>query len=304
VTLGGVIAAMKKFESYPIYINHPGRWEEVRRWQRDYFVDKGDYKMMNWLDDTGKRLYEVTEDKTPGRESRDYEDQVYSLLRLIASTQAGRLLLGSFNRKVNHWIVPLDYLDKQTCQGCSAFTFPGGPKEGGGVRVYFSPNDFKSSAANKNWMTAADVLFHELVHAYQMGQVGYNPSPKSMNDYTSVDEFFALHMQNVYLADRGSGRFYRDYRTLLHVSKDTAYQYFANDAEVLMAFRYFVETDCLANKVAQWRHPANSFNPWRDQAVLERIYLNDGELQGVQRLPAFYTPGDLEQQRKNLRPVK
>jgi hypothetical protein len=294
---------MKKFESYPIYINHPGRWEEVRQRQRDYFAQKKDLHMFRWLGDPAKRLYEVTQDTSPGRESQDYEDQVYSLLRLIASTQVGRLLFGSLNRNVNHWIIPLDYLDSQACS-CRAFTFPGAPKEGGGVRVYFSPADFKPGAPGRDWMTAADVLFHELVHAYQMGRIGYNPSPKSMNDYTSVDEFFALHMQNVYLADRGSYRFYRDYRSLLHVSKDTAYQYFANDAEVLMAFRYFVDTDCLANKVSQWKHPANSFNPWRDQPVLERIYLNDSDLQGVQRLPPFYTPGDLERQRKDLRPVK
>jgi hypothetical protein len=295
---------MKKFESYPIFINHPGRWEEVRRRQREYFAQKKDLHMFRWLGDPAKRLYEVTEDTAPSRESQDYENQVYALLKLIASTQAGRLLFGSLNQSVNHWIVPLDVLDKQACKGCWAFTFPGAPKEGGGVRVYFSPTDFRPNADKKNWMTAADVLFHELVHAYQMGRIGYNPSPKSMNDYTSVDEFFALHMQNVYLADRGSGRFYRDYRTLLHVSKDTAYHYFANDAEVLMAFRYFVDTDCLAKKVSQVKVPANSFNPWRDQPVLERIYLSDGDFQGVQRLPEFYTPSGLEQQRKDLRPVK
>jgi hypothetical protein len=82
------------------------------------------------------------------------------------------------------------------------------------VRVYFGPSDFKPSASKKNWMTPADGLFHELVHAYQMGRIGYNPSPKSMNEYTSVNEFFALHMQNVYLADCGSCRFYRDYRSI------------------------------------------------------------------------------------------
>ena len=295
---------MKKFESYPIYINHPGRWEEVRRKQREYFAQKKDLHMFRWLGDSAKRLYEVTEDTAPSKESQDYENQVYELLKVIVSTQAGRLLFGSFNRNVNHWIVPLDLLDKKVCQGCEAFTFPGAPKEGGGVRVYFSPTDFNPSAVKKNWITISDILFHELVHAYQMGRTGYNPSPKSMNDYTSVDEFLALHMQNVYLADRGSCRFYRDYRTLLHVSKDTAYQHLASDAEALMAFRWFVETDCLANKVSRVMHPASSFNPWRDQPVLERMFLNEGGLVGLERLPQFYTRGDLEQQAKNLRPVK
>jgi hypothetical protein len=249
-------------------------------------------------------LYEITEDKTPSRESQEYEDQVYKLLKLIGSTQAGRLLFGFLNRSVNHWIVPYDYLDKALTGDDWAYTFPGAPKEGGGVRIYFSPADFKQNAPKKNWMTADDVLFHELVHAYRLGRVGYNPNPKSMNDYKTVEEFFALHMQNVYLADRGSWCFYRDYRSFLHVSKDEAYEYFANDAEVLMAFRYFVDTDSLANRVSQLKAPANSFNPWRDQPAIERTYLNDPELQGVQRLPPFYTRGDLERQRKDLRPVK
>jgi hypothetical protein len=275
---------MRKFDTYPIYINHPGRWEEVRQRQRDEFVDKGDFEMMTWLDYTGKRLYEITEDKTPGPEAREYEDQVYKLLMLIASTKIGRLLFDSLNRAVQHWIVPLDYLDKSQCN-CRAYEFPGGPKEGGGVRVYFNPKDFNSSA--KLWFSADDILFHELVHAYRDGRVGYsNENFRPMNEYTTAEEFIALHMQNVYLANRGGLRFYRSYRSLQSVSKNTAYQSFANDAEALMAFRHFVDNDPLAATVAGWKFPADSFNPWRDQPVLERIYLSNASV-GISRLPPF-----------------
>jgi hypothetical protein len=275
---------MKRFESYPIYINHPGRWEEVRRRQRDEFVNKGDYQMMSWLDNTGKRLYEITEDKAPGTESREYENQVYKVLMLIASTKVGKLLFDSLNRDLKYWIVPLDYLDKSQCS-CGAFTFPGGPKEGGGERVYFSPADWKSSA--RMWLSADDILFHELAHAYRDGRMGYSRNNfKPMNEYKTAEEFFALHMQNVYLANRGSSRFYRSYRSLQSVSKGTAYQYFASDAEVLMAFRHFVDNDPLAAEVARWMHPPDSFNPWRDQPVLERMYLSGLSL-GINRLPPF-----------------
>ncbi len=275
---------MRRFEPYPIYINHPGRWEEVRRRQRDEFVDKGDFQMMSWLDYEGKRLYEIIEDKTPRPESQEYENQVYKLLTLICSTKVGRLLFESLNRNVKHWIVPLDYLDKAECQ-CAAYEFPGPPKSGGGVRVYFNPTDFNSPA--KRWFSADDILFHELVHAYRCGRFGYNndTSPR-MNEYTTAEEFLALHMQNVYLANRGSTRFYRSYRSLQSVSKGTAYQYFAGDAEVLMAFRHFVDNDPLAATVARWMHPADSFNPWRDQSVLERMYLGSASL-GISRLPPF-----------------
>ena len=75
----------------------------------------------------------------------------------------------------------IDYLDKADCE-CSAYTFPGGPKEGGGVRVYFNPTDFNGSA--KKWFSADDILFHELVHAYRDGTVGYSGNNfKAMNEY-------------------------------------------------------------------------------------------------------------------------
>lgn len=275
---------MRKFEPYPIFINHPERWEAVRLRQRSAFVDEGDFKMMTWLDYTGKRLYEIKEDKNPSYTARTYENQVYQLLRLIGSTRIGKLLLDSLNPAVKHWIVPLDRTDKIECE-CGAYVFPGAPKEGGGIRMYFNPTDFKGSA--KRWLSADDVLFHELVHAYRQGRFGYaNNNNKPMNDYETAEEFIALHMQNVYLANRGSLRFYRSYRTLESVSKSTAYGHFAGDSEVLMAFRHFLERDPLAAAVAGWKHPADSFNPWRDHPVLERIYLGSASI-GLQRLPPF-----------------
>jgi hypothetical protein len=273
---------MLNFESYPIYINHPGAWEKVRQRQIRDFV--GDAKMRNWLAHTGRHLYEIQEDTNPSYESREYEYQVHRLLRLIGSTRVGRLLFDSLNRSVKHWIVPLDSYGKGFCN-CRAYTFPGAPKEGGGVRVYFNPKD--SHSIIEKWLSADDVLFHELVHAYRIGRVGYfGQNTKRMNDYDDAEEFLALHMQNVYLANRNSPRFYRDYSSLRSVSKGTAYQYFASDAEVLMAFRHFVEHEPLAGAVAQWRNPPDSFNPWRDQPVLERIWRSDSEVR-LERLPEF-----------------
>src|ERR1700677_3417373 len=103
---------MRRFQSYSIYVNHPGYWEEVRLRQRDDFVERGDYHMMQWLDVTGKPLYATMEDPNPGPEAREFEDRVYKLLMLIGSVRPGKFLLDSFNQNVKHWIVPLDYLDK------------------------------------------------------------------------------------------------------------------------------------------------------------------------------------------------
>ena len=283
---------MRKFEGYPIYINHPGRWEDVRQRQLGDFRAKGDSRMVSWLTYTAKQLYETMEDQSPRMETREWEHQVYRLLMLIGSTRVGKLLFESLNPTVKHWIIPLDDQRRADCD-CSAYTFPGHPKEGGGIRVYFNPLDFNRShkryrrgAVEFQWRSADDVLFHEIVHASRMGRVGYfGLNEKRMNEYESAEEFLALHLQNVYLESRGSQRVYRDYRSLKAVSKDTAYQYFVGDAEVLMAFRHYLDREPLAKAVAQWKQPADSFNPWRDLPVLERMHLSG--LGEGNRLPEF-----------------
>lgn len=274
---------MKKFLNYPIYINHPGTWEKVRLRQRDHFVDKGDYQMMSWLDYMGKRLYEIMEDQHPESEGIAFERDVYQQLQTISTTLIGRLLFDSLDRNQKYWIIPLDFLDKTDCE-CSAYTFPGHPKAGGGTRIYYNPSDFNPSS--QRWIGADDILFHELVHAYRMGSVGYEivNGAKFMNDHKNGEEFFALQMQNMYLACRNAPRFYRTYKRLESVSKSTAYQYLSESAESLMALRHYTIREPLAAKVALWKFPADSFNPFRDYPVLERIYING---LGIQRLPAF-----------------
>jgi hypothetical protein len=261
---------MRKFQSYPIYVNNPGRWEEVRRRQRDEFVDQGDYKMMTWLDWTGKDLYATLEDKTPSPESREYENRVYKLLMLIGSIRPGKLVLDSMNPNLKHWIVPFDDLDKSTCD-CSAFTFPGVPKGGGGVRVHFNP-DWNPSADPSKRYTGDDILFHELVHAYKIGTQGYDPSPPELHDGTSIEEFMALQLQNIYLSYRGGTFFYHSYRDPRGVSKVQAYESYVKDTEVLGLFRYFLNTEPLVQQVATWTRAADTFNPWRDLPMLEQRY--------------------------------
>jgi hypothetical protein len=266
-------------------MNHPGRWDDVRQREIQYFREKRDAKMISWLTYTGKRLFEITEDKPQRPESVEYEKQVYLQLQLIKATTIGRVLLDSLVTTTRVWIVPLDLLDKAECK-CGAYTFPGKPNEGGGVRVYYNPSDHRPS--EERWRGADDILFHELVHAYRMQLVGYDAVNKArtMNTYQDVEEFFALQMQNVYLSNRGARRYYKNYPRIKSVSKDTAYQDFAGDAEVLMVFRHFVERDPLATKVSKWMSPPDSFNPWRDQNVLERMYINSTSV-NIPRLPPW-----------------
>ena len=273
---------MRQFAHYPIYINYADHWEDVRRRQIREFTAKHDARMVTWLRGTAKQLYEITEDKTPSAAASAFEDQVYDLLqKKISVTTLGKMLLNGLKRSVQYWIVPLDAENERICQ-CGALTFPGKPKEGGGIRIYFNPTDWKGP-----WPSADDVLFHELVHAYRIARIGYAAQNKTpMSDYDNGEEFVATQMQNMYLADRGSQLFYLSYkRPWLNGSKDDAYAYYASSAEVPMAFRYFRDSEPLATGVSHWKAPANGFNPWRDQPIIERNYLK--EVPGVDRLPPF-----------------
>jgi hypothetical protein len=137
------------------------------------------------------------------------------------------------------------------------------------------------------------ILFHEMIHAYRDGRLGFFGMIRvggfeGYSDPNGAEEFFALQMQNVYLWQRGGHYFYASYDNRARVSKDGAYQILAGDPMVLSAFRYFLSNDPLAATVASWKHPANSYNPWRDLPVLERIYL--GRRPGLNRLTPYVPP--------------
>ena len=284
---------MRRFEKYPIYINDAGSWWEVRNKEFDTFYDRyyakpngKDKHMMDWLSPSrdGWGMFEIMEETKWSAKVWNYENQVYQLLRLIASTKIGKLLFDSLDPNERYWIVPKDAFGVDC--GCQAVTFPGTPKGGGGIRVYLTPSEL--NYVQKRFEGADDILFHEMVHAYRMGRVGFcGMNSTKMNENGDGEEFYALQMQNVYLGQRGATRFYRDYRSLRSVSKGTAYQYMAGDADVLMGLRWYLDHEPLAATVASWTRPADSFNAWRDQPNLERLFLNDGDFGGLQHLADF-----------------
>lgn len=281
---------MRKFDSYPIYINHPGRWIKVWQNQREYYEFQRDeayrtgrdpreyHRMESWFDYIGKRLFEVIEDKTPGYETRTWEQNVYQVLLLIRSTRVGKLLLDSLDMNKRYWIVPwldkrqLDETHPKWCKCGNAMTFPGPAAAGGGVRVYIDFTDMHP--VQRKRLAQDDILLHELVHAYRIGRVGYDVvnMARPMKDNGDTEEFLAIQLQNVYLANRNGAEFYLTYDKLQRVSKGTAYQHYARDGETLAALKYWVENDHVAREVARWMSPPDSFNPFRDRNVLERMF--------------------------------
>lgn len=264
---------MRKFEQYPLYVNFADRAEVIRLRQAGVFAMKGDAMMVNWFNSTGKELSEITEDKAPSYEARDYEHRVYELLRLIRSVKIGKCVLDLLNKAKKNWIMPTAYPTAKRCR-CGADTFPGSPKGGGGERIHFEPRDWYGSASV---FDSADViLFHELVHASRQGRVGYfGQVTFGFDGYSGLmgaEEFFATQMMNVYLSNRGSRKFYRNYDQAEGATKEEAYKALCSEAP-LRIFRYYLENDPLAKEVARWTHPADSFNPWRDLPLLEKTYL-------------------------------
>jgi len=222
-------------------------------------------------------LYATMEDPNPSSAAKAYEQQVYDALVLVSANQLGSLVLDSLNDATTYWILPLDVIEKTACGNCGAFTFPGTPKQRGGERIYFTPREWHRDI--KMRYSADDILFHELVHAYRDGEIGYaHTNSRHLNkemlpDYPNMEEFLALQMQNTYLAFRRMSVFYHSYLRPQGISKEDAYKVFANDRGILATFRYFVENEPLASEVMELTLPDDAFNPWRDLDDLEKAYL-------------------------------
>jgi hypothetical protein len=262
---------MKKFDSYPIYINFT--------------------KKVEGLPELLSMNFETVPD-LPSSESRQYEDEIGRLLTLICSTRIGKFVLDSLNPGKKYWVVPFELSPFQNAQ---AATWLASRDEGGGVRVYFTPANNRGDVASGDLrFSDDDVLFHEFVHAYRFGQDGWEKRvDKSMNkdEYTDAEEFVALQLQNVYLSQRRSNRFYLNYRSQRRASKSWAYQAIANDPEVLRALRFWVQRDPLVAGVASWGVLAAPFNAFRDGPSLERIYHLQHDFPNRQ-LPNFLTDED------------
>lgn len=298
---------MIHFAPYPVYINNPGSWSQIRQIQRGQLrtsqhrheAEKNfgeaatDQKMIEWLDYDGRKLQEIKPDPNPTPANRMYESLVCSQLTAIAGTRVGRVLLDSLKPEQRHWIVPFNFAENDDCQ-CPAYTFPGPLNGGGGIRIYFNPIGFTGGPLDgipvkKGWLLDDEALFHELIHAGRQGRIDYSLLVKSsLNGYESGEEFIAVQLQNMYRACRRQKHFWNQYdpgRRLL--SKGSVYEFFTGDMETLSAFRYFVENDPVAAAVAKWRLPADSFNPFRDINVLERIWLDKANIPRMRQIPAF-----------------
>jgi len=277
-----------QFKNYPVYANF-NIFSEAERakalqqrrndfyssregvdYQRDLVTAKYKYgavndyapDMLQYQTDTiDRQLEEIQPD--PGT-TNAWERAVLEHLSKIVSTQIGNLLFSSLRKTVKVWIVA-----DQSPEGVAATTTPGplSAQAGGGVRLYFDPDGFPKDAER---FTAADILFHEMVHAYRSGWKGIKYSNwRKMNEYQTAEEFLAIHLQNIFMGQIGKNKFYISHKDNRVASVNEVYQHIAERRETMEVLHYYLYNEPFASIAASWREP--KCNVWRDYNLIRSL---------------------------------
>ncbi len=258
---------MIQIKKYPVFVNYSNPDSED---SLEYeFARKGDTRMVDWLRQTGRRTVEARGSGIT-RESTAWEEFVADQLNTVCQNAVGKLLFDSLDPDVEVYIVPFHKDERRSC-GCGGAGTLGvfNKKQGGGIRVFFSRGD----PAMKGYYGADDVLLHEMVHAYRIGRVTWSGQKRTQLDgYNTAEEFLAIHLQNVYLDFRGRRHYYFSHWEPVKRSKGDIYSEFTEAGEPLLALKYYLDNEPVAQTVATWPFPHPDFNPWRDYPQLLNLY--------------------------------
>lgn len=209
--------------------------------------------------------WQLIEDLDPKyrREIHDYENTIENTLNTFSHTSIGKMLLDMINPAKIVWIIPADWDTPRGITWCRT------EAQGGGVRISFSPSSFLKVDIGPRATGNAieDTLFHELVHAMRYSQSRFNGRGLINPDFGNTEEFIATQFANVYHSSRRRSEWYDLYRYGGYKTKKEYYEYFANDAELVMVLKYFLKTEPLARSVANLKQP--DFNPFRDFGEIE-----------------------------------
>jgi len=276
---------MLQFKNYPIYVNYnpfedAEREKALQQRRRDFYSsregvdyardlvnakykygDAYDYMpevLKNQVDTIDRQVDEI---QPLFGTTNAWEHAVLEHLIKIASTQIGQILFHSLRKTVKVWIVT-----DQSPAGVAAMTSPGPlpAVAGGGVRLYFDPDGFPKDGER---FTAADILFHEMVHAYRSGWKGVKYSNwRRMKEYQTAEEFLAIHLQNIFMHQIGKDKFYVSHKENRVASVDEVYQHIADERETMEVLHYYLFNEPFANVVCSWKEP--KCNVWRDYNLI------------------------------------
>ena len=257
---------MSQFRSYPIHIVYSMNSQQTADYQAQGFKMRGDRHMHDWMMTTGRSLMAITPDSAPihAHERKTYETAITRALESICGTPVGLWVLGSIDRSSKVWIAPDPDL-KYVAQTHPAKTV----KEGGGIRVHINLEPWGD--------TLEDVLLHELVHAMRFSLGRYDPRPLD-DDFPSSEEFLADQFANVHRSFLGKTRFYDHYTAFnANASKGTLYSKFVETPMQVMALKFCLDHEPIAQRLARLPQSRPDYNPFRDYPTLERMTL--GKLQ-------------------------
>ena len=209
--------------------------------------------------------WQVEEDLQPKykTEIEAYEKAIQRTLTIFSHTSIGKALLDQFNPKIKTWIIPANW--KESVAKTQLAT----DEQGGGIRIMFSPEAFSNVYVGPRSVGSAveDTLFHELVHAMRFSQERFfNKNLIKWEFSHSSEEFIAEQFANVYHSSRRESDFYGTYKGPYKTKKEM-YQYLAEDAELVMALKFFLKTEPLAKFVVHLKQP--DYNPFRDYNEIE-----------------------------------
>jgi hypothetical protein len=279
---------MLQFEQYPIYIVHSlhrqqaveplwkqyanqkeaardrafdhlsrEEWPKVRRdlqvvQEKDRMIDA----VFQWqvIDDLESKYK---------KEIAAYQNAIRNTLTTISRTSIGKRLLDLFGSSQKTYIIPQDYDGPAKTQLAT-------DEQGGGIRIMFSPQQFANVYVGPASVGSAveDTLFHELVHAMRYSQDRFFPRHLLNWDFNNnSEEFIAEQFANVYHSSRGESDFYSTYRGEYRRKKQM-YQYLEEDAELVMALKFYLKTEPLAKFAANLKQP--DYNPFRDFNEIEK----------------------------------
>ncbi len=210
--------------------------------------------------------WQIIEDLRPKYEVeiRRYENVIKQLLTKIAGTAIGKILLNSLNQNEMIWIVP--FFDVHYLAKTDRFT----TEQGGGIRILYNPDDFKSVYVNPKFSYNAkdEILFHELVHASRFSNgntSGANFSERNLD--TSEEEFIATQLANIYQSSKGKRRYYGMSHDGGYGSKEEIYKLMAQNNQIVRIIKKLLVTEPLAKAAATLKSP--EYNPFRDVLQIE-----------------------------------
>ena len=212
--------------------------------------------------------WQLLEDLDPKyrKEIHEYETAIERILTIISHTSVGSNLLSMIKPDAKVFIIPADWSIPTAMTGAKT------EEEGGGIRIYFNPAAFRrvTVSARSTADETEDTLFHELVHAMRLSQNRFSRKLLVNRDFGNTEEFIATQFENVFHAARRKSDMYDSYHGKYRNKKEM-YQYLIENPELVIALKFFMESEPLARAVAILHQP--EYNPFRDFKEIEQSSL-------------------------------